>query len=165
MPKEFYQPVVTELQADDLIQCVQPPKPDQPRREARIVNVPVSVFMEVVSVTPFPSLNLGVGSDIALATAGKVRFASGAGYSTVQAGETGGIDISHSSDVNLGFLDVRKEIRVNGVKVVGERATGWDGMGGTATRTSFQTSTVTTEQLAQRVKALIDDLQAHGLLD
>ncbi len=35
---------------------------------------------------------------------------------------------------------------------------------GTATRTTFATSTVTTVQLAERVKALIDDLRTYGLL-
>jgi hypothetical protein len=36
---------------------------------------------------------------------------------------------------------------------------------GTATRTTFDTTTVTTQQLAERVKALIDDLRAYGLED
>jgi len=34
---------------------------------------------------------------------------------------------------------------------------------GTATRTTFDTATVTTAQLAERVKALIDDLRSYGL--
>lgn len=55
-------------------------------------------------------------------------------------------------------------IEVRGNKVLGVRATGWSAATGTATRTSFATSTVTTEQLAQRVKALIDDLISHGLI-
>lgn len=50
------------------------------------------------------------------------------------------------------------------VKVVGARRTGWAAATGTATRTTFATSTVTTSQLAERVKALIDDLIAHGLI-
>ena len=33
-----------------------------------------------------------------------------------------------------------------------------------ATRSTFDTSTVTTTQLAERLKALIDDLTAHGLI-
>lgn len=33
---------------------------------------------------------------------------------------------------------------------------------GTATRTAFDTTTVTTAQLAERFKALVDDLQASG---
>jgi flagellar basal body rod protein FlgF len=48
--------------------------------------------------------------------------------------------------------------------VVGSRKTGWAAPTGTATRTTFDTTTVTTEQLAERVKALIDDLTSHGLI-
>lgn len=33
----------------------------------------------------------------------------------------------------------------------------------TATRTAFDTATVTTAQLAERVKAVIDDLRTYGL--
>ena len=36
---------------------------------------------------------------------------------------------------------------------------------GTATRTTFATSTVTATQLAERVKALIDDLQTRGVIE
>lgn len=53
---------------------------------------------------------------------------------------------------------------VDGVQVVSNRQTGWGSPTGTATRTTFATTTVTTEQLAQRLKALIDDLTTHGLV-
>jgi len=43
-------------------------------------------------------------------------------------------------------------------------AAGWAAATGTATRTTFATSTVTAEQLAERVKALIDDLTTLGIL-
>ena len=52
-------------------------------------------------------------------------------------------------------------------KLVGPRATGWATATGTATRTTFATGSVTLPQLAERVKALIDDLHAaagHGLI-
>jgi hypothetical protein len=59
-------------------------------------------------------------------------------------------------------------LRINGVSVVGSRKSGWSAPSGTATRTSFNTDTVTTSHLAERVKALIDDLGAmsggHGLI-
>jgi hypothetical protein len=50
------------------------------------------------------------------------------------------------------------------VQVVGARRTGWTAASGSATRTAFDTTTVTTAQLAERVKALLDDLIAHGLI-
>ena len=54
--------------------------------------------------------------------------------------------------------------RMNGLQVLTTRRTGWSIATGTATRSTFATSTVTTAQLAERVKALIDDLTAHGLI-
>ena len=65
-----------------------------------------------------------------------------------------GVDINSASG----------EYRVNGAKVVTSRRTGWGAATGTATRTTFDTTTVTTAQLAERVKALIDDLITHGLI-
>lgn len=40
----------------------------------------------------------------------------------------------------------------------------YDAATGTATRTTFDTATVTTAQLAERVKALIDDLKQTGII-
>lgn len=56
------------------------------------------------------------------------------------------------------------EIKIDGTQVLDSRKTGWTAATGTATRSTFATSTVTTAQLAERVKALIDDLIAHGLI-
>lgn len=55
-------------------------------------------------------------------------------------------------------------LRANGVQVVTSRQTGWGAPTGTPTRTTFATGSVTLPQLAERVKALIDDLTAHGLI-
>jgi hypothetical protein len=61
-------------------------------------------------------------------------------------------------------LNVIGQIDNAGTKVVGSRQTGWGAPTGTATRTTFATSTVTLEQLAERLHALIDDLTTHGLI-
>lgn len=53
---------------------------------------------------------------------------------------------------------------VSGTQVLSTRRTGWGAPTGTATRTTFATTTVTLEQLAQRVKGLVDDLTTHGLI-
>jgi hypothetical protein len=55
-------------------------------------------------------------------------------------------------------------ISLNATQVVSTRRTGWTAPTGTPTRTTFTTSTVTLTGLAERVKALIDDLIAHGLI-
>jgi hypothetical protein len=62
-----------------------------------------------------------------------------------------------SSTTNVG-------LKVRNRTVVGPRKTGWQAAAGTANRNAFTTSTVTTAELAQRVKALIDDLTSHGLI-
>lgn len=53
---------------------------------------------------------------------------------------------------------------IGGLLTVRDRRTGWTAPTGTATRTAFDTATVTTAQLAERVKALIDNLISHGLI-
>jgi hypothetical protein len=55
-------------------------------------------------------------------------------------------------------------LHLAGTKIIGARVTGWTAATGSATRTTFDAGTVTTAQLAERVKALIDDLIAHGLI-
>jgi hypothetical protein len=53
---------------------------------------------------------------------------------------------------------------IAGDQVVGARRTGWVAPTGTSSRATFDTATVTATQLAERVKALIEDLTAHGLI-
>jgi hypothetical protein len=56
------------------------------------------------------------------------------------------------------------EIQLNSTRVVATRRTGWAAASGTASRTGFDTATASTVQVAERLKALIDDLIAHGLI-
>jgi len=65
---------------------------------------------------------------------------------------------------NAGNLDLAgtRQFRVAGQRVMGPRITGWGAATGTATRTTFATGSVTLPQLAERVKALIDDLITQG---
>ncbi len=51
---------------------------------------------------------------------------------------------------------------INSLQVVGPRQTGWSAMAGTATKGGFDTATVTLPQLAQLVKAIIDERLAAG---
>jgi hypothetical protein len=53
-------------------------------------------------------------------------------------------------------------VLANGVTLA--RSAGWGAPTGTATRAAFDTRTATPQQLAERLKALIDDLTARGLL-
>lgn len=55
-------------------------------------------------------------------------------------------------------------LNVGANQIVSARKTGWGAPTGTPTRTAFDTATVTLPQLAERLKALIDDLTSHGLV-
>ena len=72
-------------------------------------------------------------------------------------------DPAYKLDV-VGSAKVSGSYFVGSNQVVSARRTGWAAPTGTATRTTFATSTVTLPQLAERVKALIDDLTTHGLI-
>ena len=102
------------------------------------------------------AISLGLGHRISFGT-------YGVGTNPEIAGGSNNVSLLH------GFVNVVNPvgdtaIQVSGVKILGVRKTGWSTPTGTATRSTFATTTVTTEQLAQRVKALIDDLTAHGLI-
>ena len=56
------------------------------------------------------------------------------------------------------------EYRIDGIKVIGDRVGGWGTPTGQSSRAAFDTSAISAGQLAQRVKALIEDLKAHGLI-
>lgn len=55
-------------------------------------------------------------------------------------------------------------LSISSVQVVGPRNTGWAFPSGSTSKNTFDTATVTTEQLAWRVKALMEALQTHGLI-
>ena len=80
---------------------------------------------------------------------------------TFAAGDAANYDLIVKAD---GSISVLNAYQVNNVQVLGARRTGWTAATGSASRAAFATNTVTTEQLAQRFKALLDDLIAHGLI-
>lgn len=75
----------------------------------------------------------------------------------------GGTPVNFYMD-RLGNFSAPTSVQINGVQAITSRRTGWAAATGTATRTTFATGTVTLSQLAERVKALIDDLTTHGLI-
>lgn len=64
----------------------------------------------------------------------------------------------------VGDINTTAALLRDGTQVVTARQTGWGAPTGTATRTTFATSTVTLSELAERVKGLIDDTTTHGLI-
>lgn len=98
------------------------------------------------------SVEVGLISRFRVTSEGKVLIGNTAG--TERLSVTGNIQVTDTSN---GY-------KVGSSTVVGSRKIGWAAPSGTATRTTFDTGTVTTEQLAERVKGLIDDLISHGLI-
>jgi len=83
--------------------------------------------------------------------------AGGGAYATVGVA-------NYAGSVEMSFAGGYSRLWINGNPVVMSRRTGWAAATGNATRTTFATSTVTLPLLAERVKALIDDLTTHGLI-
>jgi hypothetical protein len=79
-----------------------------------------------------------------------------AGVPSLQVSST---QVTAAVDFNAATL-----IMVNGTQIATTRRTGWGAPTGTPTRTTFATGSVTLPELAERVKALIDDLTTHGLI-
>jgi len=73
-------------------------------------------------------------------------------------------DLAISRIAGTGDIDIGANVSRRGAQLLGGRKTGWSPAAGVATRTTFDTTTVTAPELAERLKALIDDLIAHGLI-
>ena len=69
------------------------------------------------------------------------------------------------SGANALVVTDSNQLQLGASQVLQSRITGWAAMTGTANRnTSYATGTITLVQLAERVKALTDDLITHGLI-
>lgn len=78
--------------------------------------------------------------------------------------EGGGVEFAQISKNGVVTLKAGGSVKIGSTQIAGVRATGWGAPTRTATKTTFDTATVTTTQLAERVKALIDNLATHGLI-
>jgi hypothetical protein len=89
-----------------------------------------------------------------------IEFGTGADRASLYRSAADTLKTDDDLDVASG-----KVYKVNGTQVVTSRQTGYAAMTGTANRgTAYDTATITLEQLAERVKAVQDDLTTHGLI-
>jgi hypothetical protein len=120
------------------------------------------VYGATSGAVPFASIGVsGTTSFFCAATDGADNTTIA--FRTASAGtERDVLSVDSSGAVNITVSGA--SLTFAGTKVLEARKTGWTAATGTATRTTFVTSTVTTAQLAERVKALLDDLITHGLI-
>ena len=67
-------------------------------------------------------------------------------------------------ETGLTLTGANDEILIGGGQVITNRQTGWTIPTGTLDRGTFDPSTITLEELAQRMAALLTDLYSHGLI-
>ena len=112
-------------------------------------------FGQSGNATSFGAIAMHLNSGELRHTAG---FSGWGGYHVFEANGTARFRIDDSG------VSVTGAYHVSGTQVLGTRKTGWTAASGTATRSGFNTATVTLAQLAEHVKALIDDFISHGAI-
>ena len=61
-------------------------------------------------------------------------------------------------------MDSTPTFRIGGNQLLKERITGWSAPVGTAARTGFDTTATSLQEIAEHLKALIDDATTHGFI-
>jgi hypothetical protein len=75
-----------------------------------------------------------------------------------------GLTVGGAGDKGFGTLSIESDYYSNDVKVLGSRIAGWTTPTGTSTRAGYITSTATTQEVAETLRALIQDLKTHGMI-
>jgi hypothetical protein len=113
-----------------------------------------------------PGIELGIASGTGLLQA--YDRTAGAYINITWSGAQHTFQTSGSTRATLtsGALNLASGValQVNGAQVVAARIAGWAAATNSKSRATFDTTTVTTAQLAARLGQLIDDLMAHGLI-
>lgn len=140
---------------------------DATNKQSRLSSFPYTIAQEKVATTM--TFNSSLNNTIAF----------GGGFSDHQAATTIQFYVASSVNTTSGTrkasivtaglnLENSAVLQVMSLQVVTNRQTGWTAPTGTSDRTSFATGSVTLSELAERVKALLEDLgssSGHGLID
>lgn len=127
------------------------------------IAAPVSLqTLTILSRHSIYNLSIGLGIECSRGSSIYLRALDVGGVSSgiVQISGGGNGQVSIDS-----YADVLGGVYVAGQASIGHRKTGWTtDPTGTPLRTTFDTATATTGDVAQRLAALIIDLRAHGLI-
>lgn len=100
-----------------------------------------------------------------------IRMPAGTGIAFESTGaiqikyNSGSLQIFNGATLRTSFSTTTGAISIGSNQVIGPRNTGWAPMTGTANKaTSYDTSTITLQQLAERFKALQDAITTHGAI-
>lgn len=124
-------------------------------------------FYTYVGATKTRMLRLGASGVITIGTpsADNTVIIPTAGNTNLWIGASGLIKlVDNAGTPNIDINHGNGTLKINGTQVLQARITGWGGWSGTAQRTGLATSTATLEQVAQTLKALLDDLFTHGII-
>jgi hypothetical protein len=88
----------------------------------------------------------------------------GVGIASETGSNTGTFYFGSTHNGSLSWDGTNFALIGGGVQVLGGQRHGWTAPTGTPTRSGYATSTATLTQVAEALKALIDDLMAHGLI-
>lgn len=136
---------------------------------ARIkTDVSGNVSIAMTAADTFSITNTGTATRFIVNSA-DVTFedTSSSAKSVLQAGAVLAFSPDGTKTSSLGANNTTGYLQVNSNTVVSARKTGWTAPTGTASRAGFATSTATLTQVAETLKALIDDLHftaGHGLI-
>lgn len=124
--------------------------------------VSVAGVFSLTGDQPFPGAVTSEARIYRRATSGLSMYGAGTSFDFALFNKNGGnVMLVPTGTQNLSLFGT---VSIGSAQVLGARRTGWAAATGTAARTTFDTGTATTAQLAERLKALIDDLIAHGLI-
>ena len=152
--------VGTEPDPSHIVDVGQPPGDPDPVTGIQ-VNTNGAYGIRLQGVNTVAAIGLNSGQRIAFEGTGAITVGHEGSPNRIVMYSSGGVgrvqfEVSTTPSLTIGTT-----------QVLGTRKTGWTVPAGTANRNAFNTTTVTTELLAERVKALIEDLHntaGHGLI-
>ncbi len=75
------------------------------------------------------------------------------------------LSCKNAAFTNIFNIDLQGQVIIQGNRILGVRNTGWTASTGVGNKGTFDTTTATLQQCAERIKALEDMCRTHGLIN